>query len=486
MKLFGTDGIRGEYGKGFFSDKENIFILGKAAASVLSRLCGHKRPSILIGRDTRESSCEIEKWLAAGFTSSGGGTVRARAVSCGVIPTPAVAWLTRTKKFSAGAVISASHNPYQDNGIKFFSSKGEKLDDKTENDIEKKWSTLSTIESRRAKVGVATEPRAFGGKFAALNSEPEEIRKSYISDYITYLLSTLPLSYKEQRTLLSGLKIAVDCANGSTSGLAGEIFTRLGAEIHIINNRPDGKNINDGCGSLHPECCAQVVKRTSAFAGMAFDGDGDRVIFIDEKGGIIDGDKIIAVCTRYLKSTGALKGRAVVATVMSNLGFIEYMRGLGVKLPLAAVGDRNVWEEMKKTGALLGGEQSGHIIFKKFSTTGDGLLTAIQFLYAIVSDKNTRGKPLSEAAGSIFEKYPQVLVNLRVRDKIPIDKIPGFKDAVRREEEILSGGKSGRGRIFVRYSGTEPILRIMVEGPDGKSIRDAANRLKEIYLKSVA
>ncbi len=469
MKLFGTDGIRGGYGHGFFDkDGVNVFILGLSVASVLKKSSKHT-PRIIIGRDTRKSSPSIESALCAGLEAGG-----MEAVSCGVFPTPGVAWLTRYKKFSSGAVISASHNPWQDNGIKFFSSNGEKLADEIERKIEKKWLEFS---SRKNLILKKYRFKKINAKKLTLPVATE----TYKSEYTNYILSTLPSISRSTDNLLKKIKLVIDCSNGSASEFAAEVFQRLGAKTILINGSPDGKNINHNCGSLHPESCARAVKENKAFMGISFDGDADRVIFVDEKGAIIDGDKTIAVCATYLKSINRLPYNSVVTTVMSNLGFLEYMKTQSIKVNLTSVGDRNVWEEMKKTGAILGGEQSGHIIFKNYATTGDGLLTAVQFINAVLNNPLIKNKPLSKIVSSIFEKYPQVILNLRVKDKIPIEKIKGFSEFIQNEERKMAG----KGRIFVRYSGTEPILRIMVEGPDDKTIKSAAESIKDFYLKAV-
>lgn len=442
--LFGTDGVRGKYGEGFLTD-ENIAKLGYCAGTVLKKKrAACPSPRVLIGMDTRYSSERILSELSRGIAAAG-----VAVDTAGVIPTPAVSFLVEKKKYLAGAVISASHNPWRDNGIKFFSDKGEKLSDAVESAIEKRFFS-------------AAVPRLRKNLSFVCNDASEILANEY--------KNALKKSIKGN---LRGLKIVVDCANGSTSHLAREVFLSAGAEATILNAEPDGRNINKNCGSLHPEVMQRAVLKYGADCGVAFDGDGDRAVFCDERGRYINGDQIIGGYAVYLKKKGCLTHNTAVVTVMTNFGFMKKMAEEKIKVLVTPVGDRYVRDEMKKSGAVIGGEQSGHIIFGKLAKTGDGMLTALQ----VFSAMSATGQKLSEFAGFI-KIYPQILLNVRVAQKIPIEEMPALKKTIEEEEKKLSG----RGRILVRYSGTEPLLRIMVEGPSRREIEKIAARLKKAAL----
>ncbi|PKN00856.1 MAG: phosphoglucosamine mutase [Elusimicrobia bacterium HGW-Elusimicrobia-1] len=446
MKLFGTDGIRGEYGKGFFArDAFCVEHLAYCAGRVLKKHSASDCRAV-IGRDTRESSEEIEKRLAEGFAAAG-----VLLLSAGVVPTPAVSYLARAKKFAAGVVVSASHNPWRDNGIKFFSPDGEKFSDALESEIEKEYFASAPRKRPPVKAGL------YAADF------------STAADYERYTAGLCDVR-------LDGLKIVVDCANGAASTSGPKILRAAGAEVVVINASPDGRNINENCGSLHPEGMSAEVVRVGADCGVSFDGDADRAIFSDEQGGIVDGDRTLAVCALHMKKSGLLPGGVVVATVMSNIGFLKAMKSSGVKVAECPVGDKSVREEMKKSRAVLGGEQSGHVIFGACAATGDGILTAIRLFGAMKSS----GAKLSVMTDFV-RIYPQTILNVEARDKKSLESLPLFVEALAEEEKKLGDS----GRIFVRYSGTEPLLRIMVEGPDGDAIKSIAARLKKVYLESV-
>lgn len=444
MKLFGTDGIRGEYGEGFFSGGAALVEkLSFCAGNTLKAVSRNRR--VVIGRDTRESSEEIEKKLAAGFLLSG-----VEAVSVGVIPTPAVSYLTRKNDFAAGVVVSASHNPWKDNGIKFFSSQGEKLSDELESAIEKEFAAAGDVRSSSASASPERDP-------------------SLVEDYANHLI-------KSAAVRLDGLKVVADCANGAAFELGPRVLRALGADVIVMNAAPDGRNINADSGSLHPAPMAAEVVRGGADCGVSFDGDADRAIFSDENGCIVDGDKTLAACAAHLRKQGRLPGGLVVATVMSNIGFLKAMESVSIKVAQCPVGDKSVRAEMKNIGAALGGEQSGHIIFGDLAKTGDGILTAIR-LFGAMKDSGAR---LSELT-SFVKVYPQTMLNVPSREKKSLDGLPAFLSALDDEKRKLGDS----GRIFIRYSGTEPLLRIMVEGPDDNMIKSIAGRLKKVYLESV-
>ncbi|XXM71594.1 phosphoglucosamine mutase [Lysinibacillus sphaericus] len=423
-KYFGTDGVRGVANAEL--TPELAFRLGRFGGYVLTK--DATRPKILIGRDTRISGHMLEGALVAGLLSIGAEVMR-----LGVISTPGVSYLTKALGAQAGVMISASHNPVGDNGIKFFGPDGFKLSDEQETEIE---GLLDQTED--------SLPRPIGADLGQVSDYFEGGQK-----YLQYLKQTVDEDF-------DGLHIALDCAHGATSSLATHLFADLDADISTMGASPDGLNINEGVGSTHPEALAEMVKEKGADVGLAFDGDGDRIIAVDEHGTIVDGDQIMYICGKYLKSEGRLKQSTVVSTVMSNLGFHKGLEEHGIQSIQTAVGDRYVVEEMKTNGYNLGGEQSGHIIFLDYNTTGDGLLTGIQ----LVNIMKVTGKSLSELAGEM-KKFPQKLVNVRVTDKHHVTDNEKVKNVIGKVEEEMDGN----GRILVRPSGTEPLVRVMAEAP---------------------
>lgn len=447
MRLFGTDGIRGKVNRSPMTP-ENVLRIGMAIAATLKT--DHGRNMVLIGKDTRLSGYMIESALTSGICSMG-----MNVTLVGPIPTPGIAFLTRTLRLDAGIVISASHNPYGDNGIKIFSSSGFKLSDEVEHEIERL---------------IADE------KFPAKRPTDGKIGRAYRLDdaagrYIEYIKSTIPKGID-----LDGLKIVVDAANGAAYKVTPWLLRELGAEVISINDKPDGININDNCGSLHLQCLADVVKKHNAHIGIAHDGDADRTLFVDEKGSIVDGDMILGIWASELKKDGRLSGNGVVATVMTNLGLEKYLAAQGIKLVRTKVGDRYVVEEMKKSGYNLGGEQSGHIIFFDYNTTGDGPITALQVLY-LMRKKN---RLISELTSDI-ELYPQVLLNVAVSGKKDFKEIPQITKAINKSTEKLGN----KGRILVRPSGTEPKIRVMVEAEDGNMAKEIAEDIAEVIQKAI-
>lgn len=424
-KYFGTDGVRGVANKEL--TPELAFKLGRFGGYVLLQHSGEdKHPRVLVARDTRISGQLLEQALIAGLLSVG-----IEVMQLGVISTPAVAYLTKTQGVAAGVMISASHNPVQDNGIKFFGSDGFKLSDEQELEIEALMDQDEDTLVRPSDEGLGTV---------------DEFREGAVK-YIQYLQSTIP-------TDLSGISVCVDAANGATSPLVNQLFADLEADFYTMGDRPNGLNINDQVGSTHPERLQEMVVEKSAMAGVAFDGDGDRVIAVDEKGNIVDGDKIMYICGKHLSQKGLLANDTIVSTVMSNIGFKKAVEENGMHSIQTKVGDRYVVEAMREHGYNLGGEQSGHIVFLNHNTTGDGLLSAIQLLSVM---KET-GKSLSELAAEVTI-YPQKLVNVRVRDKHTVMEEPEVKAVISKIEEEMQGD----GRILVRPSGTEPLLRVMAE-----------------------
>ncbi len=446
-KLFGTDGIRG-VANIYPMTAEIATQLGRAIAYVFKK--EQRRHRIVIGKDTRLSGYMLENAMVAGICSMG-----VDVMLVGPLPTPGIAFITSSMRADAGVVISASHNPYQDNGIKFFSRDGFKLPDELEAEIE---------------------------DFIFKNNEPShrptagDIGKAYRIDdavgrYVVFAKNTFP-----RELTLDGLKIAVDCANGAAYRVALEVFYELGAEVFPIGVQPDGENINDRCGSLYPEVVAKLVKEKKADIGIALDGDGDRVILVDEKGRILDGDCLMAiVATRMLKQN-RLKKKTLVATIMSNMGLEEAVKMAGGKVIRAKVGDRYVVEEMLRGGYNLGGEQSGHIIFMDHTTTGDGIISALQALSVMVKEN----KKLSELA-KVMERYPQILINVKVKEKKDLLTIPYIAKRIREVE----GKFNGKGRLSVRYSGTELLARVMIEGRDEKEIKKMANYIAEAIEKEI-
>jgi len=430
-RLFGTDGVRGVYGRELTD--ELAFGLGRAAVTVLSRYEGH-RPVLVIGRDTRASGEPLERALSEGIRAAGADVILA-----GVQPTPAIAFLTTELEAGAGVVISASHNPAEDNGIKFFGPFGYKLSDELEDEIEQ-------------ELG-AEPPAGRRGEIEPLDGA--------IHRYLEHLAAAA-----EAR--LDGMRIVVDCANGAACTDAPEILRMLGAEVFPIFDAPDGTNINAGCGALHPEVVADAVRTAGADVGIAHDGDADRALFADAHGNVIDGDQVLAACAIALKAEGRLPGNTVVSTVMANLGFRKAMRAAGIDVVETKVGDRYVLEEMLSLGAVLGGEQSGHIIFAEHATTGDGLLTAVKFL----SIAARTGGTVAELAGAM-QRFPQVLRNVPVAHKERLEDAAEVWDAVRAAESELGAS----GRVLVRPSGTEALVRVMVEA---ESEEDASRHARAI------
>ncbi len=439
-RLFGTDGVRGTANVHPMT-AEMALSLGQAIAHVFFE-AGEERPRIIIGKDTRLSGYMFEDALTAGVCSMG-----VDVIQVGPMPTPAMAFLTVDMRCHAGVMISASHNPYQDNGIKFFSKDGFKLPDDLENRIER------LIQSGEL-AGLRAAPEAIG---AARRIEDVEGR------YVVFLKNTFP-----RKLSLEGLRVVLDCANGAAYKVGPTVFRELGAEVFTLGVSPTGRNINDACGALHPEKTAAKVRELRADVGIALDGDADRCVMVDERGQAVDGDALLALFAADLQARGALSGGKVVATVMSNLGLEKALEALGLGIVRTPVGDRYVVEAMRENGYNLGGEQSGHILFLDHNSSGDGLITALQTL-AIM---RRRGRMLSELTEG-FERFPQVLVNVSVGEKRPIEELPEVMDAQRRVEEALAG----EGRVLIRYSGTEPKARIMVEGRDEASVQSHAREL---------
>ncbi|TKD67505.1 phosphoglucosamine mutase [Pseudalkalibacillus hwajinpoensis] len=423
-KYFGTDGVRGIANTEL--TPELAFKLGRLGGYVLTK--NTEKPKILIGRDTRISGYMLEGALVAGLLSIGAEVMR-----LGVISTPGVAYLTKALSAQAGVMISASHNPVGDNGIKFFGPDGFKLLDAQEEEIE------ALIDSEEDQV-----PRPTGSDLGIVSDYFEGCQK-----YLQYLKQTVDEDF-------SGLHIALDCAHGATSSLAAHLFADLEADISTIGTNPTGTNINDGVGSTHPETLAEFLKEKNADVGFAFDGDGDRLIAVDENGEIVDGDEIMFICAKFMKDQKRLRHDTVVSTVMSNLGFHKGMEEAGVTSLQTKVGDRYVMEEMRKEGYNLGGEQSGHIIFLDHITTGDGMLSALQ----LANIMKVTNKSLSELAGEM-KKYPQSLVNVKVTDKTKVDSNDKIQETIQKVESDMNG----EGRILVRPSGTEPLVRVMAEAP---------------------
>jgi phosphoglucosamine mutase len=441
-RLFGTDGVRGVAGADL--DASLAYDLGRAGAYVLSIGC--KRPRILVGRDTRISGHMLEAALSAGLCSVG-----ADVLSVGVMPTPAVAWLTRKYGCDAGVVISASHNPMEYNGIKFFDGNGFKLPDAVEDRIEE----LMRDKSHEL-------PRASGADMGTI-----ERMERAADDYVAFLKSLVDFNVR-------GMHVVLDCANGAAYHIAPRLFMELGAQVLAVYDTPDGTNINAGCGSTHMEHIQSIVRDTGADIGFAFDGDADRMLAVDGTGELVDGDRIMAICALDMKKRGQLKGNALAVTVMSNLGLRTAMEAEGVSLSVTAVGDRYVLERMLEQGYCIGGEQSGHVIFLQDNTTGDGLVSAVKLLGAVVRS----GQPLCDRK-KVMDVYPQVLVNVKLASNAGKELIK--EDEVINEEiRGIEQSYAGRGRVLVRPSGTEPLIRIMVEGADHDKVRGDAEKLANL------
>jgi phosphoglucosamine mutase len=456
-QLFGTDGVRGvanlepmtsemalKLGRALayvFRDPERVKRVGPGEKGVGR---GDHRFRILIGKDTRLSGYMIETALASGICSMG-----ADVLLVGPLPTPGVAFLTRSMRADAGVVISASHNLFKDNGIKFFSREGFKLPD--------------AIEAR-------IEELIFGGTIDRYRPTASEVGKAFrIPDAVGRNVVYLKMSFS-RRLSLEGLKIVVDCAHGAAYRVAPEVLSELGAEVIPIGVNPDGENINEACGSLHPEAARSVLLEYGADLAILLDGDGDRAIFVDEKGELVDGDEVLAICAQYMQQKGSLASSTVVGTVMSNLGLDIALQGMGINVVRTSVGDRYVVEEMLRGGYNLGGEQSGHVIFMDHNTTGDGCLTALQILTIM----KEQGKSLGELK-RVMTKLPQVLLNVRVKEKKAFSNVPRVHKRITAIEQELGA----RGRVLVRYSGTEPLARIMLEGEDEEGIRKMAHEIAE-------
>ena len=442
-RLFGTDGVRAVAGE-YPLDRRTVARLGAALVRALPH--GIDRPRLLVGRDTRESGVWIEAELAHGASGEG-----ARVTSAGVVPTPAVAYLTRTAGYDAGVVISASHNPFRDNGIKVFSGRGEKFTERIEREVEE-------IVADRS--------------WSAADGPPEPIeRADLVGAYLEHLRAVLPEGRR-----VKGFRLVVDCANGATTTVAPVLFRGLGFDVVLIGDRPDGRNINLRCGSTHPEPLAHAVVDAGCQMGVAFDGDGDRAIFVDHRGEVVNGDAVLLMCARQLQRERRLKGDAIVATVMSNIGLELALRDLGIGLVRCAVGDKYVMEEMLARNLSLGGEQSGHIIFSEYLFTGDGLCTALNVLRTVA----LTGRTLADLASDLVV-YPQVLLNVRVREKTDLANVPAVAAAIARVESRVAG----HGRLLVRYSGTEPLLRVMLEGREQEEIRGWAQEIIDVVKQEL-
>ena len=441
-RLFGTDGVRGTAGR-YPLDPPTARRLGAAlvrSAFAKAGQGGDRPVRILIGRDTRESGAWLEAELAHGASGEG-----ATVTSAGVVPTPAIAYLTRTQEFDAGVVISASHNPFEDNGIKVFSGRGEKFTERVEREVE----------------AIVADPG-----WTVRAGEPAHVpSRDLVGAYLDHLRAVFP-----EAPSLRDVRLAVDCANGATTTVAPALFSSLGFACVLVGDQPDGRNINLRCGSTHPEQLARTVVERGCDLGVAFDGDGDRAIFVDDRGRIVDGDAVLLMCGRQLQREGRLKGNAVVATVMSNIGLELALRAYGIELVRCPVGDKYVMEEMLNRNLSLGGEQSGHIIFSDYLFTGDGLCTALNVLRTIA----LTGRTLADLASDLTT-YPQVLLNVRVRDKVDLKGIPAIAKVIAGVESRVAG----QGRLLVRYSGTEPLLRVMLEGKDQNEIRAWAQEIAD-------
>jgi phosphoglucosamine mutase len=445
-RLFGTDGIRGLANKPPLTT-ELAFRLGRQLVATLLQHDGTKKTRLVVGRDTRLSGPMLEGALVSGALSAGGDVY-----AVGVLPTPAIAYLTRRLEAHGGVVLSASHNPFEDNGIKIFSAEGAKFPDAWEGEIETRLN------------GPDTAPWPTGVEIGRL-----VMHEAAEADYIAHVRATCPHDLRD-------LRVVLDCAQGATYRVAPEIFRRLGADVRVLNASPDGQNINRGVGAMHPEGLQKEVLRARAHLGLAFDGDGDRLISVDETGQIRDGDYALAISGRHLAARGMLKGGTVVTTVMANLALDRVLAKAGIGLAKVAVGDRYVLEEMLRIGANLGGEQSGHLLFLDHATTGDGIVSALQ-LIGVMRETHASLGELSQC----LVKFPQVLVNVPVRSKPPVDSIPDLAERVRGLEAEMNGA----GRILLRYSGTESLLRVMIEGEEQGRIERMAEELAGIVRRAI-
>ena len=451
-RLFGTDGIRGVAGT-FPLDDATVERIGRSLVEALREGAGPAAPRVVIGRDTRESGPAIERALARGVAAAGG-----RVDLGGVLTTPAIACVTRLAGYDAGLVVSASHNPYRDNGIKVFARTGEKLSDAVE----------AAVERRIQEGGDGNgAPRPAGSPGPVTSPVHDELREKYLG----WLLSAVG-----SKDALKGLRIVLDCANGAACALAPDVYRRAGAEVFVLHDRPDGRNINEDCGALHPRLLAEEVVRRGADLGLAFDGDADRCLVVDATGRLLDGDFVLYLAARDLRAAGRLRGDAVVGTVMTNLWLDRALREEGIRLLRAPVGDKYVLEEMQKGGYVLGGEQSGHIIFLEKATTGDGLLTGLLFI-----DLLRRGRIDLAGWAATIRPCPQLIVNVPVRARPALDAHPRIGPAIREEERLLGG----TGRLVVRYSGTEAKARIMVEAESLPVVEEVAARLRTIIQEEI-
>ena len=446
-KLFGTDGIRG-VANIFPMTPEMVLSIGKATAHVFKEKCGKEKPKFVIGKDTRLSGYMIENALASGIVSVG-----ADVLLVGPMPTPAIAHLTKTLNADAGIVLSASHNPAEDNGIKIFSENGHKLSDNVEDEIEK-YVLSGKIKTEHIK-----------GDLIGKAHRVDDAKKRYI-EFAKASVESMSMK---------GLRVILDCANGAAYNTAPHILSELGAEVVVLNDRPDGLNINLDCGALHPEKMMEIVKKEKAHIGIALDGDADRVIVCDEKGRSVDGDHIIAICAINMKEKGALRKNSVVVTIMANKGFDIAMAKERIKVVKTKVGDRYVVDEMRKKGYVLGGEQSGHIIFSNYTTTGDGMISALQLL-RIMKERREKLSKLAECMTSL----PQVLVNVDVKEKKDISKLKVNKNIKDAESKL-----GEKGRVLVRYSGTQNLCRIMIEGENKREIQKIANDIEKTMKKEL-
>ncbi|MET0752246.1 MAG: phosphoglucosamine mutase [Pyrinomonadaceae bacterium] len=445
-KLFGTDGMRGEAGV-FPLDEQTIYITGKSLARQFREKLG-RAPRFITGRDTRESGEWIEKAFHAGANSE-----NAHCESAEIITTPGVAFLTKKFDFDAGIVVSASHNPFHDNGIKIFSPSGKKIDGETERAIEK-------------EISESGQSPAVSGQLLIDNSKSLEYQNSYL-EYLAGEFENLSLV---------NFKIVIDCANGAATNLAPKLFESFGAEIVVFHCEPDGRNINENCGSLFVGNLQKKVVEEKADFGVAFDGDADRALFSDERGNLVDGDAALWIMAQHLHEHGKLNNQKIVATVMSNIGLEVALKTKNIELLRTAVGDKYVLEELLNTNSAIGGEQSGHIIFPSRSLVGDGMLTTLFLLEAL----QAHGKTLSEMTEG-FKRFPQTLVNVKVREKLPFEEVAEIRAASAQVENELGG----KGRLLLRYSGTENLARVMIEGENQAEIEAQANRLAEIIKKSL-
>ena len=446
-KYFGTDGVRGVANKELTCDL--AYRLGRAGGYVLAQ--GDHRVKVVVGKDTRMSGDMLESALIAGLMSVG-----CDIIPVGVIPTPAVAYLTRKYNADCGVVISASHNPMEDNGIKFFNKDGFKLDDAIELEIEKYIENIDKVDCNPV-----------GENVGVINHEHNALR-----DYVDYLKSIINVD-------LTGMKVVLDCANGASYEVAPTVFKEIGANVIDINTTPNGKNINDKCGSTHPEMLQKAVVENKADLGLAYDGDADRLIAVDENGNIVDGDHIMVLSAIHLKNKGKLAQDTLVVTVMSNIGLTIAAKEHGINLATTAVGDRYVLEEMKNSGYNLGGEQSGHMIFLDYNTTGDGVLSSLVLAQIVLEE----GKNLSELA-AVMTQYPQVLVNARIKNenKNRYMEYPEIKSEIERIEKLLDGC----GRVLIRPSGTEPLVRVMLEGKEEGQIKELATNLANLIQEKLS